>query len=153
MNEEIKSLIKRIATNILQDAYTDDLKLYEKLRKAYNFYQNQECNDAGRVYDFSNIEDLKTCADCLGDRYKLQAILNESIEKHNDFFRLDYDEKRAWLVGNFRDVIANSALEIATCVVYYPHDDYKPLYDFYVSDSMTSECDARYIAFLEFAQS
>lgn len=152
MNEEIKSLIKRIATNILQDAYTDDLKLYEKLRKAYNFYQNQECNDAGRVYDFNNIEDLKACLDCLGDRHKFRTILNESIKTHNDFFRLDYDAKRAWLVGNVRDIIANAALEIVTCVVYYPHDDYKPLYEYYVSDSMTSECDTRCIQFLEFAQ-
>lgn len=152
MNEEIKSLIKRIATNILQDAYTNDLKLYEKLRKAYNFYQHEECNDAGRVYDFNNIEDLKACLDCLGDRHKFRTILNESIKTHNDFFRLDYDAKRAWLVGNVRDIIANAALEIATCVVYYPHDDYKSLYDYYVSDSMTAECEARYIQFLEFAQ-
>lgn len=152
MNEEIKGLIKKIAINIMQDAYTDDLKLYEKLRKAYNFYQHEECNDAGRVYDFNNIEDLKACLDCLGDRHKFRTILNESIKTHNDFFRLDYDAKRAWLVGNVRDIIANAALEIATCVVYYPIDDYKPLYEYYVSDSMTTECDVRYIQFLEFAQ-
>lgn len=145
MNTEIKSLIKRVASCIARDAKSCSGDVFDKLFKAYNKYQEDECSGSNYIFNVNCQEDLICCIKGGLGRSELQALLNECSEKNCDYFLFGENYPTATLITDVWTAIASNALELATCVVAYPDcETYYALYCMYVTDAILNECDARY---------
>ena len=121
MNTEIKSLIKRVASCIARDARSCSGEIFNKLFKAYNFYQEEECEGSNYIFNVNNKDDLISCIKGGLGRSELQGLLNECSEKNCDYFLFGENYPTATLITDLRTAIASNALELATCVVAYPN--------------------------------
>lgn len=151
MNTEIKSLIKKVASCIARDAKSCSGDVFNKLFKAYNMYQEDECNGSDYIFNINNQDDLICCIKGGLGRSELQGLLNECSEKNCDYFLFGENYPTATLITDSRTAIASNALELATCVVTYPYiENYKELYTMYVTDEVLRECDNRYTNIREY---
>ena len=151
MNNEIKTLIKKVASKLYSDCYHSSEEFFAKIRAAHELYQEDENNAAGCIFDLNNKEDFALLLKSFTPA-EMVDLYQRCVEK-NCFYILygEYYEKPTW-VENIRGFIANSATELATCVVAYPHCEvYRELYCAYVTDEILKECDEKYTNIREFA--